>query len=54
MKNIKTLRNLGESQIINLIEDMVFQKTGKKLIRDDSFLFKIEKKYFTSSTQWYW
>ena len=48
MKNIKTLRNLGESQIINLIEDMVFQKTGKKLIRDDSFFFTLEKKNFNT------
>lgn len=44
MKNKINLINLGESQIINLIEDMVFEKTGKKLIRDDSFFFSLDKK----------
>jgi len=48
MKNKIKLINLGESQIINLIEDMVFEKTGKKLIRDDSFFFTLEKDSFSS------
>ena len=44
MKNNKTLRDLGESQIIKFIEDLIAEKTGKKLIRDDSFFFSLDKK----------
>ncbi|MFX0188239.1 MAG: thiamine-monophosphate kinase [Candidatus Hodarchaeota archaeon] len=43
MKNNDTLSNLGEFQIIEFIEDLVFQKTGKRLIRDDSFFFSLDK-----------
>ena len=44
MKNNVTLSNLGEFQIIEFIEDLVYQKTGKRLIRDDSFFFSLDKR----------
>ncbi len=44
MKNNKILRDLGEFQIIKFIEDLIVEKTGKKLIRDDSFFFSLDKK----------
>ena len=44
MKNNNTLRDLGEFQIIKFIEDLIAEKTGKKIIRDDSFFFSLHKK----------
>ena len=41
MKNNTTLNNIGEIEIINLIEEIIFQKTKKHLIRDDSFIFSL-------------
>ncbi len=35
--NNNTIRDLGELELINIIEKLVFKKTRKKLIRDDSF-----------------
>ena len=39
MKNNTHIGNLGEIKLIKLIEELVFKKTGKKLLRDDSFFF---------------
>ena len=47
MKNNNTLRDLGEFKIIKFIEDLIAEKTGKKLIRDDSFFFSLDKKLFS-------
>ncbi|MFX1393017.1 MAG: thiamine-monophosphate kinase [Promethearchaeota archaeon] len=44
MKNNNTLRDLGEVQIIKFIEDLITEKTGKKITRDDSFFFSLDKK----------
>lgn len=41
MKNNTTLNNFGEIEIINLIEEIIFQKTRKHLIRDDSFFISL-------------
>ena len=46
MNNNVVLKNLGELQIIRVIEDLIYKKTGKNLIRDDSFFFPFEKKLF--------
>ena len=44
MKNNTHIGNLGEIKLIKLIEELVFKKTGKKLLRDDSFFFDIKDK----------
>jgi len=36
-----TIGNLGEVKIIKIIEELIFEKTGKRLIRDDSFFFPL-------------
>ncbi|MHA1293939.1 MAG: thiamine-phosphate kinase, partial [Promethearchaeota archaeon] len=41
----KTLDNLGELQLIKIIEKFILLKTGKALIRDDSFLFNLNYLY---------
>ncbi|NVM43473.1 MAG: thiamine-monophosphate kinase [Candidatus Lokiarchaeota archaeon] len=33
---------IGEVKLIHIIEDIILKKTGKELVRDDSFFFKIE------------
>ncbi|TFG00414.1 MAG: hypothetical protein EU541_02250 [Promethearchaeota archaeon] len=38
----KKLREVGESEIIQLIDDLLFKRTKKRLIRDDAFYSKIE------------
>ncbi|MHA2088928.1 MAG: thiamine-phosphate kinase, partial [Promethearchaeota archaeon] len=43
MNNKNTVKNLGELQIIKIIENLIYEKTGKKLIRDDSFFFPLNK-----------
>ena len=43
MNDKTTLKNLGELQIIRIIENLIYNKTGKKLIRDDSFFFPLNK-----------
>ncbi|MBD3253709.1 MAG: hypothetical protein GF383_01380 [Candidatus Lokiarchaeota archaeon] len=40
--NIEKLGNLGETAIIELIEGLIFEKTGKSLIRDDSLFFNLQ------------
>jgi len=43
MINNKQIKTLGESELIKIIEEKVFSKLGKILIRDDSFFFDIFK-----------
>jgi len=43
MNDNPQIRNLGEIKLIKLIEDLVLEKTGKVLLRDDSFFFKLEE-----------
>ena len=43
MNNKNTLKNLGELQIIKIIENLIYEKTGKRLIRDDSFFYPLNK-----------
>ena len=33
---------IGEVKLIHIIEDIILKKTGKELVRDDSFFFKID------------
>jgi thiamine-monophosphate kinase len=37
------ISELGEIKLIEIIEELVFEKLGKKLIRDDTFFFELEK-----------
>ena len=43
MNNNPQIRNLGEIRLIKLIEELVFKKTGKVLLRDDSFYFNLKE-----------
>lgn len=43
MNDYPQIRNLGEIKLIKLIEDLVLEKTGKVLLRDDSFFFELEE-----------
>jgi len=42
MNNNNQIGNLGEFRLIKLIEDLVSKKTGKELLRDDSFFFPLK------------
>ncbi|MBY9002358.1 MAG: hypothetical protein KGD73_00145 [Candidatus Lokiarchaeota archaeon] len=42
MSDSTKLKELGEKKIIAIIEEIVFQKTGNHLLRDDSFFYKID------------
>jgi len=42
MNNNPQIGNLGELRLIKLIEDLVSKKTGKELLRDDSFFFPLK------------
>ncbi|MFX0038291.1 MAG: thiamine-monophosphate kinase [Promethearchaeota archaeon] len=44
MNNNIYVGNLGEIRLINLIEELILKKTGKTLVRDDSFFFNFKKK----------
>ncbi|MFW9826241.1 MAG: thiamine-monophosphate kinase [Candidatus Thorarchaeota archaeon] len=44
MDNNLQIADLGENRLIELIEDLIFQKTGKALLRDDSFFSDISYK----------
>jgi thiamine-monophosphate kinase len=44
MNNNICVGNLGEIRLINLIEEIILKKTGKTLVRDDSFFFEFKKK----------
>ena len=41
MENDYTIGNLGEVKTIKIVEDLIFEKMGRKLIRDDSFFFPL-------------
>jgi thiamine-monophosphate kinase len=41
MNNNDCISSIGEITLIRIIEELIFEKTGRKLIRDDSFFFKI-------------
>lgn len=43
MNNNPQIGNLGEFRLIKLIEDLVSKKTGKELLRDDSFFFPLKE-----------
>ncbi|MFX1241084.1 MAG: thiamine-monophosphate kinase [Promethearchaeota archaeon] len=42
MKNNPKLENLGEKKLIEIIEDLILKKTGKHLMKDDSFYFDLK------------
>ncbi|MFX1256431.1 MAG: thiamine-monophosphate kinase [Promethearchaeota archaeon] len=42
MNNNQILNNLGEIEIIKIIEELIYEKTKKKLIKDDSFFFSLK------------
>ena len=44
MKNSLQIRKLGEKKLIKIIEELVLKKTGKALLRDDSFFFDFKNK----------
>ena len=41
MRNNSVLSDLGETQLIKIIEEIIHEITGKTLIRDDSFFFSL-------------
>ena len=43
MNNDSKIGNLGEINLIKIIEELVFKKTGKDLLSDDSFFFNLEE-----------
>jgi len=43
MNQNHSISELGELKLIEIIEELVFNKLGKKLIKDDSFFFKLDK-----------
>jgi len=43
MNNNNTVKDLGELKLIKIIEELIFKKTGKTLLRDDSFFLDIDK-----------
>jgi thiamine-monophosphate kinase len=45
MNNNLQIGNLGEKKIIKLIEEQVLKKTGKELLRDDSFFFELKNEF---------
>lgn len=47
MKNGVTLSDLGEVKTIQIIDDLIFEKTGKRLIRDDAFYFELARANLT-------
>ncbi|TFG29832.1 MAG: hypothetical protein EU532_02445 [Promethearchaeota archaeon] len=42
MNNNTQIGNLGEIELINLIEELILKKTGKTLLREDSFFFDLK------------
>ena len=41
MNSNPQIGNLGENKLIKIIEDLVLKKTGKILLKDDSFFFDL-------------
>ncbi len=44
MKKNDIISAIGEVKLIRIIEDIILKKTGKELIRDDSFFFEIDNR----------
>ena len=42
MNNDSKIANIGEINLIRIIEELVFKKTGKDLVSDDSFFFNLK------------
>ena len=42
MSDEKTMSNLGESRLIEVVEEIIHEVTGKSLVRDDSFFFNLK------------
>ncbi|MBY9007148.1 MAG: thiamine-monophosphate kinase [Candidatus Lokiarchaeota archaeon] len=51
MKSSNTLKDLGESKLIEIIENLIFEKTNKKLIRDDAFFYSCMNKLSSDKTK---
>ncbi len=49
MSHKKNIADLGELKIIKIIDNLIFEKTGKKLIQDDSFFFPLKKLDFKNN-----
>ncbi|MFX0178649.1 MAG: thiamine-monophosphate kinase [Candidatus Hodarchaeota archaeon] len=49
MSHKKYIRDLGELKIIKIIDNLIFKKTGKELIQDDSFFFSLNKRDFQNN-----
>jgi thiamine-monophosphate kinase len=49
MKTNPQIGNLGETEIIKLIEEIISDKTGKTLIRDDSFFYDLRNEESNSN-----
>ena len=43
MNNDSKISTLGEINLIKIIEELVFKKTGKNLVSDDSFFFNLKE-----------
>ncbi|MBD3212205.1 MAG: hypothetical protein GF311_06305 [Candidatus Lokiarchaeota archaeon] len=43
MKSNTPLRDIGETNLISYIEQLIYDNTGKELIRDDAFFFPLDK-----------
>ena len=43
MSDEKTLSHIGETRLIELVEELICEVMGKSLIRDDSFFFSLKK-----------
>ena len=41
MSDEKTVSNIGESRLIEIVEEIIHEVTGKSLVRDDSFFFNL-------------
>lgn len=42
MSDEKTVSNIGETRLIEIVEEIIHEATGKSLIRDDSFFFNLK------------
>ncbi|MFX1494328.1 MAG: thiamine-monophosphate kinase [Promethearchaeota archaeon] len=49
MSHKKYIRDFGEQKIINIIDNLIFKKTSKKLIQDDSFFFSLKELGFQNN-----
>ena len=42
MSDEKTVSNIGETRLIEVVEEIIHEVTGKSLVRDDSFFFNLK------------